>query len=78
MQYYVIKDRKTGNYYRGKGVNRWGKFYNQASIFRILGQAMESLEHVKNTRKFHNELEVDPVIMGIKIVEEGEVRCEQE
>lgn len=73
MQYYIIKDKNTGNYYRGKGVNRWGKFYNQASIFRILGQAIESLEHIKNTRKFHNELEVDPVIMCIKIIEEGEL-----
>ena len=73
MQYYIIKDKNTGDYYRGKGVNRWGKFYNQASIFRILGQATESLEHIKNTRKFHNELEVDPVIMCIKIIEEGEL-----
>ena len=73
MQYYIIKDKNTGNYYRGKGVNRWGKFYNQASIFRILGQAIESLEHIKNTRKFHNELGVDPVIMCIKIMEEGEL-----
>lgn len=73
MQYYIIKDKNTGNYYRGKGVNRWGKFYNQASIFRILGQATESLEHIKNTRKFHNELRVDPVIICIKIIEEGEL-----
>lgn len=73
MQYYIIKDKNTGNYYRGKGVNRWGKFYNQASIFRILGQAAESLEHVKNTRKFHNELEVDPAIVRIVITEVEEL-----
>jgi hypothetical protein len=73
MYYYIIKDKNTGNYYRGKGVNRWGKFYNQASIFRILGQATESLAHVKNTRKFHNELEVDPVIVRIVITEVEEL-----
>lgn len=78
MQYYVIKDRKTGNYYRGKGVNRWGKYFNQASIFRVEGQAEDSLEHIKRTRRVHDDLEADPVIMCIKIIEEGELICEQE
>ena len=75
MQYYVIKDRKTGNYYRGKGVNRWGKYFNQASIFRVEGQARFSLHEIK--LNYRGE-DVDPVIICIKIVEEGELRCEQE
>ena len=33
-KYYVIKDKNTGLYFRGKGVNRWGKYFNQASIYR--------------------------------------------
>lgn len=78
MQYYVIKDRKTGNYYRGKGVNRWGRYFNQASIFRVEGQAEDSLEHIKRTRRVHGGLEADPIIMCIKIIEEGELECEQE
>lgn len=33
--YYVVRNKNTGNYFRGKGVNRWGKYYNQASIYRV-------------------------------------------
>jgi hypothetical protein len=47
MEYYVIKNKTTGEYYRGKGVNRWGKYYNQASIFRIKKIAEESLEELQ-------------------------------
>ena len=46
MQYYVIKNKVTGEYYRGKGVNRWGKFYNQASIFRFEKSARESADEL--------------------------------
>ena len=38
-EYYVVRDKNTGLYFRGKGVNRWGKHYNQASIYRVKGQA---------------------------------------
>ena len=69
MQYYVIKDKKTSRYFRGKGVNRWGKYFNQASIYRVLGQAEENLDHIKRTRKVHNDLEADPVIVPIQITE---------
>ena len=41
-EYYVIKDKNTGLYFRGKGVNRWGKYFNQASIYRVRGMA----EHI--------------------------------
>lgn len=71
MEYFVIKDKTTGNYFRGKGVNRWGKFLNQASIYRVLGQAKDSLEHIKRTRRVHDDLEADPVIIKIAITEIG-------
>ena len=35
MQYYVVKNKTTGEYFRGKGVNKWGKYFNQASIYRL-------------------------------------------
>ena len=44
MKYYVIKNKATGMYFRGKGVNRWGKYFNQASIYRIRGTAESSLQ----------------------------------
>lgn len=74
MQYYVIKDKKTGNYYRGKGVNRWGKYFNQASIFRVEGQAKFSFKEIK--RNYRKE-DIDPIIVCIRIIEEGELRCEE-
>ena len=46
MQYYIIKDKNTGLYFRGKGVNRWGKHLNQASIYRIKGMAEHTLEEL--------------------------------
>ena len=69
MEYFVIKDKTTGNYFRGKGINRWGKFLNQASIYRVLGQAKDSLEHIKRTRRVHDDLAADPVIIKIAITE---------
>lgn len=47
MDYFIIKNKVTGDYYRGKGVNKWGKFYNQASIFRVRRMAEGSLEELK-------------------------------
>jgi len=47
MQYYVIRDADTGMYWRGKGVNKWGQYYNQCSIFRIRGQAESSLREIQ-------------------------------
>lgn len=48
MQYYVIKDKNTGLYFRGKGVNRWGKHLNQASIYRVKGMAEHTLEELSH------------------------------
>ena len=38
-EYYVVRDKNTGLYFRGKGINRWGKYYNQASIYRVKANA---------------------------------------
>lgn len=46
MEYYVIRDVNTGYYFRGKGVNRWGKYFNQATIYRIKGTAESSLRDI--------------------------------
>lgn len=63
MDYYVIKNKTTSEYYRGKGVNKWGKYFNQASIYRIKGTALDSLEALSRRGK-----EVE--IKKIKIIEE--------
>ena len=63
IQYYIIKNPDTGLYYRGKGVNRWGKYLNQASIFRIKGQVEDSCEQI-------NRRGEKAVIIPIKIIEE--------
>jgi hypothetical protein len=42
MDYYVIKNKITGEYYRGKGANKWGKYFNQASIYRLKKNAEDS------------------------------------
>ena len=45
-EYYVVRDKNTGLYFRGKGVNRWGKYYNQASIYRIRANAENTVKEV--------------------------------
>ena len=45
-EYYVIKDKNTGLYFRGKGVNRWGKYFNQASIYRVKGMAEHTVKEL--------------------------------
>ena len=66
IQYYIIKNPDTGLYYRGKGVNRWGKYLNQASIFRVKGQVVDSCEQIN---RCHRDGE-RAVIVPIKIIEE--------
>jgi hypothetical protein len=65
MTYFIIKNKITGEYYRGKGVNKWGKYYNQASIYRIKGMAKDSLEDLIRRGE---EVEIIP----IKILETSE------
>lgn len=44
--YFLIRNKDTGLYYRGKGENRWGKYYNQASVYRIKKQAENALKEI--------------------------------
>ena len=46
IQYYVLRNKDTGMYFRGKGVNRWGKYFNQATIYRVKGNAEASAREV--------------------------------
>ena len=43
IKYYVIRNKETGFYFRGKGANRWGKYHNQASVYRMKAQAENTL-----------------------------------
>ena len=45
-EYYVLRNTETGMYFRGKGVNRWGKHFNQATIYRVKGTAEHSIKEV--------------------------------
>lgn len=65
IKYWVIKNPDTGLYYRGKGENRWGKYFNQASIFRIRGQVEDSCNWIN---RCHRDGE-RAVIVEIKISE---------
>ena len=65
IQYYVIKNPDTGLYFRGKGVNRWGQYFNQASIYRIKGQAEFT---AKEINQYHRPSE-KAIVVPIKIIE---------
>lgn len=62
MNYYVVKNKSTREYYRGKGVNKWGKYFNQASIYRIRA-------HAENAVEEENRRGADCVIIPIEIIE---------
>ena len=61
-EYYVLRSTETGMYFRGKGVNRWGKHFNQATIYRVKGTAEHSIKEVA----WHGE---KAELVRIKIVE---------
>ena len=61
-EYYVLRNTETGMYFRGKGVNRWGKHFNQAVIYRVKGTAEHSIKEVA----WHGE---KAELVRIKIVE---------
>ena len=44
FDYYVVRHKETGQYFRGKGVNKWGKYFNQASIYRFNAHAENAVE----------------------------------
>ena len=46
IKYWIIKNPDIGLYYRGKGENRWGKYYNQATIYRVKATAEHSLKQI--------------------------------
>jgi hypothetical protein len=58
LTYFVIRNKKTGLYFRGKGVNRWGEYFNQATIYRVRGTADNSCEELKHRGE---ESEVLPI-----------------
>ena len=62
MEYFVVKDRNTGLYFRGKGVNKWGKYFNQASIYRIKAMAENAVEE-------EGRRGADCVVIPIEIIE---------
>lgn len=65
VMYWAIKNLVTGLYYRGKGTNRWGKHFNQVSVYRIKGMADTFCEKI-NTLNRDGEL---AVVIPVKIVE---------
>lgn len=64
FQYYVVRNKDTGCYYRGKGKkNKWGKYYNQASIYRIK-------KHAENAAKYLDRYDDEKAeVIEISIVE---------
>ena len=60
--YYVLRNTETGMYFRGKGVNRWGKYFNQETIYRVKGKS----EHIIKEVAWHGE---KAELVRIKIVE---------
>lgn len=64
MDYFVVKDRNTSLYYRGKGVNKWGKYFNQASIYRLKAMAENAVEE-------ENWRGADCTVVPIEIIEKG-------
>lgn len=66
VQYYVIKNPDTGLYFRGKGVNRWGPYFNQASIYRVRGQVEDSCDWINREHRNGERA----VIVPIKIIEQ--------
>ena len=72
MKYYVIKNPDTGLYFRGKGVNRWGPYFNQASIYRILGQAKDARDWINHCRRDGERAEIIEIsITEINVIGEN-------
>ena len=62
LKYYVVRNKTTGEYFRGKGVNKWGKYYNQASIYRIK-------KHAENAVEEESMRGTDAEVVEIRILE---------
>ncbi len=71
FRYYVVRNKTTGEYFRGKGVNKWGKYYNQASIYRFRKHAERAVE--EETRRGRPSEVIEIRITTADVVEV--VRC---
>lgn len=59
--YWAIKNTENGLYFRGKGTNRWGKHFNQVSIYRIKGMAESFCEKINALNRSDEKAIVVPV-----------------
>ncbi len=59
MTYFAIRNIDTQMWFRGKGVNKWGKFLNQASIYRVPGQALSTLSELQGRGENVEIVELD-------------------
>ena len=64
VTYWAIKNTETGLYYRAKGKNRWGKYFNQVSIYRIKGMAQTFCEKINALNKPDERAIVVPVTIS--------------
>ena len=64
VTYWAIKNTTTGLYYRAKGKNRWGKYFNQVSIYRIKGMAQTFCEKINALNKPDERAIVVPVTIS--------------
>ena len=61
IMYWAIKNPETGLYFRGKGVNRWGQYFNQASIYRVHGTAEFSAKEINQFKRPGESAVVVPI-----------------
>lgn len=73
LKYYVVRNKETGLYFRGKGENKWGKYYNQASVYRIKKLAENAVE--EETRRGNPTEVVEIHITEAAADVEEVVRC---
>lgn len=61
MIYYAIRNKQTQMWYRGKGTNKWGKYLNQASIYRVKGQVESSCKELRQRKE---DVEIVPLTIS--------------
>ena len=64
MEYYVVKNKNTDLYFRGKGANRWGKYFNQASIYRLKAMADNAVKEISCRGE-------EAIVVPIEIIEKA-------
>lgn len=65
VMYWAIKNTMSGLYYRAKGKNRWGKYFNQVSVYRIKGMAQTFCEKINEL----NNPDERAIVVPVKIFE---------